>query len=273
MIKPSTARNRAAKLLPVPRAEAKLSDSQRAYQVRVNRFHGVRPPRDYVAGSDRATYVVWWQRSIDARDALRVAKTLERQTRQDAALLPAPKAYVPRKRVNAVVPAQDSDAYPATVLLDRRVSVKVNPRSRRSVKGQATGYECTVTRANGAHLDGKPVCKGQTLWVPLGMLETPRAVANATPTGARAKRNAAKKRAKQGGSKPPVKPATAPAVPTVKAPIRESESAFERTARTRAVPMLCLGGCGTLVPYATWPGSDARITVCGGCNAKANSHL
>lgn len=204
----------------------KLTDSQRAYQVRVNRFHGVRPARDYATGSDREAYVIWWALTMDARDALTKAKMRERQARQDAALLPAPKAYVPRKRGGAVVGAQDSDAYAATVLLDKRVGVKVNPRSRRSVKGSATGYEVTVTRPNGAHMHGKPVCKGQTLWVPLGMLESPEVVADATPKGARAKRNAAKRRA--------TKRVAPPAIPTVKVAkgSQMSRAELERQAAT-----------------------------------------
>ena len=209
----------------------KLSDTQRSAHVALHRRLGVRPPRDYItAPSERARYVAEWadvlayrdRRAsyerlwealltkrdlyLKAREDVRNMRTGDaqraRQGRQDAALLPAPKSYQPRKRVDAVVRAQDSDAYPATVLLDRRVSVKINPRSRRSVKGQATAYEATVTKANGAHLDGAPVCKGQTLWVPLGSIEGPMRVAQATPTGARAKRNAAKKRAK---SQPVVK--------------------------------------------------------------------
>lgn len=206
----------------------KLSADQRAYQVLVNRHHGVRPAKDYATGSDRDAYAVWWQRTLDARDALRVAKTLERQARQDAALQPAPKAYVPRKRGGAVVGAQDSDAYPATVLLDRRVGVKVNPRSRRTVKGSATGYEATVTRPNGAHLNGKPVCKGQTLWVPLSMLDGPKVVAEATPTGARAKRNAGKQRAKRAAK------AVTPVVKAVRN-IGPTRAEVEREAVTRVL--------------------------------------
>lgn len=192
-----------------------LSAEQRAYQVRVNRAHGVRPPRDYVSEAERPAYVVWWARTLDARDARLRALTLERQARQDAALLPLPKGHVTRSRVDAVVMTMGTDAYPATVLLDRRVGVKVDPSTRRTIRGGKVGYEAVVTRPNGAHLHGKPVCKGQVLCVPLSMLDGPKVVAEATPQTARAKRNAAKKRAKRDGSKPPVKPATVPVKPKV----------------------------------------------------------
>lgn len=174
-----------------------LTSEQRAYQVRVNRAHGVRPPRDYVSEAERPAYVVWWQRTLDAREARTRALTLERQARQDAALLPLPKSHVTRPRVDAVVMAVGTDAYPATVLLDKRVSVKVDPKTRRTIKGGKVAYEVVVTRANGAHLNGKPVCKGQVLCVPTSMLDNPQVIAEATPTGARAKRNAAKTRAKR----------------------------------------------------------------------------
>lgn len=206
-----------------------LTNEQRAYQVRVNRAHGVRPPSEELDASKRSAYVAWWCASLDARDALRAAKARERLAAQDAALLPKPSGHEPRKRVDQAVMVTDSDAYPATVLLDRRVSVKVNPSSRRSVKGGRTGYEVIVTKANGAHLDGKPVSKGQVMWVPLSMLDSPKMVAEATPTGARAKRNVAKQRAKRTAQAAPVK------APKVLKPVRDtgpSRADLERQAAT-----------------------------------------
>ena len=201
----------------------KLTDEQRAYQVRVNRAHGVRPPREESDASKRSAYVTWWQLTLNARDARLRALTRERQARQDAALLPGPKAYVPRKRVEAVVMASGTDAYPATVLLDRRVSVKIDPRTRRTLRGGKVAYEALVTKANGAHMHGKPVSKGQVFYVPVSMIDGLTVVAEATPKTARTKRNAAKKRA--------IKAAPKVTTPKVKA-VRNTEPS--RAERERA---------------------------------------
>jgi hypothetical protein len=228
------ARDRAARITPEPWALANLSAEQRAYQVRVNRAHGVRPPVEELDASRRSAYVVWWARSLDARDARLRALALERQARQDAALLPKASGHEPRKRVDAVVMTSGTDAYPATVLLDRRVNVKIDPRTRRTITGGRVAYEAVVTKANGAHLHGKPVSKGQTFYVPNSMIDGVKVVAEATPKTSRTKRNASKQRAKRTAQAAPVKRAAKTPTPKVKA-VRDtgpSRAEIERAAAT-----------------------------------------